>query len=415
MLILFLDDMGTDQVSSWEEHPEAPPTPVLDALGDHGVRFANAYSYPVCSPARAALLTGRYGRRTGLGDLIEPDNGYELDESEVTIPEILPGSWSTLAVGKWHLSGTGMADWQTHALRQGFDNQRGIPGNVGEVHGSTTGKLDYNRWEYLEDGALSVREDYATSAQVDDTLEWIEGAAEPWLAYVAFNAAHPPYDVPPAHLVDGVKSSDPAADRYAAMVEALDAEIGRLFATMDPDLLGRTLVIAMGDNGTPADVVRPPRDGEQAKYTLYEGGTNVPLIVAGAGTGVDGEWSQALVHVVDVFPTVAEVAGVERVDVDGLSLSPLLSAPDGQWAREVLITERFGPNGPNHAREDFAARDARYKYMENWEAGELIDVQFFDLDGRDDDGPALSPATFSAEADDAIQRLSGALEAFRGE
>ncbi len=423
VLILFIDDLGTDQVSAYGEHPEAPHTPTMDALSDQGVLFRNAYSYPVCSAARAALMTGRMGRRTGVGDLIGPNHRYEVHESEVFLPEMLAAStaaWSSLAVGKWHLAGTRVDDWQRHAMRQGFTAQRSTPGNVAEAYDPLHTGLNYTHFERLVDGELGLVDGYATTVQVDDALAWIDQAPEPWLSVVSFNAAHGPFQPPPEDLlVEPVSLFDPVADRYAAIVMALDAEMGRLLDRMDPEVLARTMVVVMGDNGTPENVVKPPWEGSKAKHTVYEGGTNVPLIVAGAGVTAHGEVSEALVHVVDVFPTVAEVAQVDLADVqrngapvqlDGFPLQPLLANPSATWNRTFLYTERFGPFGAApHAFEEVAIRDADYKYMLGHDEAGAVAPMLFHLRDRVDDGPNLLAGELTAEAEAAHVRLVEAL------
>ena len=92
VLVVVLDDVGTDKVSSYAEVPNAPATPRIDALGRQGVRFRNAYAYPVCSPTRAAILTGRYARRDGMGAIVRWQGKWELPLSEVLLPELLDAS-----------------------------------------------------------------------------------------------------------------------------------------------------------------------------------------------------------------------------------------------------------------------------------------------------------------------------------
>lgn len=416
VLVLVLDDVGTDQLSCYAEHPEAPATPQLDRLADWGVRFTNAYSAPVCSPARAALLTGRSGRRTGVGDIVSPTGRFAVADAERFLPERLPPEWSTLAAGKWHLAGTAAPDWASHALRQGFSAQRGTPGNLGDRYGDSDGRLGYTRWEQLDDGELTVSEGYATTRTVDDTLAWVEGASEPWLAVVSFHAAHGPYEPPPDSLLDGagVDADAPVPERYAAIVRAMDAEIGRLVDALPAEVLQRTMIVALGDNGTPGEAVLPPWDGTAAKGTLLEGGVGVPLIIAGAGVSQPGRTSDALAHVLDILPTVLEGVGEELPDdLDGVSLVPVLADPAAA-PRDVVISEMFGPNGrPPYAAEGFAVRDARYKLYELRLPGEPVDTRLFDLRGRTDDGPDLLDGPLDAEAEAALERLRAELEAWR--
>ena len=124
-----------------------------------------------------------------------------------------------------------------------------------------------------------------------------------------------------------VSRASPKVDRHDAMVEALDTELGRMFASMDPAVRERTVVLFMSDNGTPDYAVRWPHDSQRAKGSLYEGGVNVPLIVTGPVVGRRGSESHALVSALDFFPTVLELINVEAPPdriIDGHSLLPLL-------------------------------------------------------------------------------------------
>ncbi|MCA9492334.1 MAG: sulfatase-like hydrolase/transferase [Myxococcales bacterium] len=414
VLVVVLDDVGTDKVSSYAEVPNAPATPRIDALGRQGVRFRNAYAYPVCSPTRAAILTGRYARRDGMGAIVRWQGKWELPLSEVLLPELLDASgtdWSTAAIGKWHLSGPNTPNAYDHPNRQGFDHFAGSLHNLyfgedDETEGKVPG-MDYFHWEKVEDGSRREVETYATATTTNDALERLTTMREPWFLYVAYNAAHSPFHVPPGSVVgDGA----PIPQRYGAMMEDLDREVGRLVDGLPADQRARTLIVVVGDNGTPGQAVLEPRDSRKAKGTLYEGGTNVPLIVAGPGV-FGGGTTDALVHVVDLLPTVAEWVGVDPKrtgrPLDGVSFAPVLRDPTSAGARTTVYTERFGPAGPPPYRnESFAIRDDRYKLMVGKGEGE----RFFDLLGRNDDGEGKDPATLQGEERVRYLRLKAELD-----
>jgi hypothetical protein len=192
VLIILADDLGVDNVAVYGEDPQPPKTPNLDALAGQGVRFTNAYGYPICSPTRAALLTGRMARRTGMGAIVEWNDTYELPLDEVLIPEMLElGGWdySTTAVGKWHLSAPQTPNAFAHPNLQGFDTYKGVIHNLyfeaddGEEHGKEggeggkggkaghgdgghdgDGKNDYYHYDYVVNGELGRGEVYATPA-----------------------------------------------------------------------------------------------------------------------------------------------------------------------------------------------------------------------------------------------------------
>ncbi len=420
VLVVVLDDVGTEALRLYGEEPEGARTPTLAALAAEGVLFRNAYTAPTCSPARAALLTGRYARRTGVGDAISTDSTWRLSHEEMTIPEMLRRSrrpWRTAALGKWHLAGRGATDWGRDALDQGFQTHRGAPANL-FTYGTGLQDASYTKYEKLVDGALSVHTVYATTDTVNDALDVIGGMGEPWLTWVAFHGAHSPFHVPPDRLVRRQISDDaPRIDQFRGMVTAVDTELGRLLRRMDPDVLSRTLIVVLGDNGTDGRVVPPPIHGREAKFTLYEAGTRVPFVVSGAGVGARGSETRALVHAVDLLPTVAQVAGVDtaalRVDLDGHSLLPLLSRPSGPGPRSVLVTERFTPNGSGPwSEQGIAVRDRRYKLMEIREEGKTTETYLFDLKGRTTDGPNLLDAPLDDRATQALPALQKAMKRF---
>lgn len=398
VLIVVADDVGTDKLSGYGEHPRPPATPVLDDLARQGVRFRHAYATPLCSSTRAAILTGRHGRRNGLGVIIPWNGTWELPLDEVTIPELLDRSgtdWATAAIGKWHLSGPRTANGYAHPNRQGFDHAAGSLNNLyfDDEDSAAKGDTNYFHWEKNVDGQLELANTYATATTTDDALRWVGTAREPWFLYVAYNAAHSPFHAPPG---SGVAAGAGAPALHAAMVQDLDREVGRLLGGLPAAQRARTLVVFVGDNGSPKSTITPPRLPTQGKTTLFEGGTNVPLIVAGPGV-FRGGTTDALVHVVDLLPTIAEWAGVDPAKtgapLDGVSFGDALRTPASPGRRRFVYTERFGPTGPPPWRTDTrAVRDDRYKLMVGPD-GE----QFFDLLGRDDDGPARRPEALTGE------------------
>lgn len=390
LLVIVADDLGTDLVGFQGEAAHPPPTPNLDALAGQGVWFRHAYTYPTCSASRAAFLTGRYGRRNGMGGIVELDaTTWELPLAEVTIPEALDRSveYASAAVGKWHLSGHATPHGFHHPLDQGFDAHRGCLGNLVLTSRDDGRRGDYHHYERAVDGVPAWREGYATVDTTDDALALARTLPTPWFLWVAYNAPHTPVDRPPDAL-----RVDPAAATEAAefvnVVAALDAEIGRLLEGLTPEQRRATTVVFVGDNGTDQAFVRPPFDPTHGKPTLFEGGTGVPWVVAGAGVSGRGE-SAALVHAVDLLPTLLELAHADPggLVLDGVSFAASLRDPAAPGARRTVYTERFSPIGPPPYELDLAAiRDERYKVLRT-KAGTW---QVADLQGRHDDGP-LTP------------------------
>ena len=401
VLLLLADDLGTDKVAAYAEHPELPTTPRIDQLASEGVLFRNAWTNPVCSPTRATLLTGRYARRHGVGGVIEPfENTYMLPYEEELIPELLQEAhlpYATMWLGKWHLASFESADHYQHPTLSGFDQFTGSLSNL-DADPDLSGPYDYNVWLKTQ-GLLTFEHDvYATTDSVNDALEAIETMAEPWFLGVSFNAPHLPLTPPPddLHTVGPLFEGGDEVRIYDAMVEAMDTEIGRLLDTMDPGVASRTTVIFMGDNGTPSHAILPPREHLEDKGTLYEGGINVPLIITGPDVVDAGSEVSALVHATDVFSTTMHTAGVPRSaftnQVDGQSLIPYLMTPDLPGMRDKLYSEWFVPFGSEGEVESemLAVRDERYKLVVIWdEPHSLFLERFYDLQDSHVDGDNL--------------------------
>ncbi|HHO54473.1 MAG TPA: hypothetical protein ENK18_27275 [Deltaproteobacteria bacterium] len=382
VLVVLLDDVGIDHVSTYGVDPAAPPTPTLDALASEGMLFHNAYAMPTCTATRSVLLTGRHARRTGLGSVLWTDSTeLELSLDEITLPEVLaqaPIPYRSGLAGKWHLSGFLTPTFSMHPRLSGFDWYAGSIGNLFYTIEGGAG-LGYYDWEKVEaDGTLHRTQVYATTDTVDDSLAQIAVMGEPFLFVTSFNAAHTPFHTPPEHLY--TIDADTNLTRFDAAVEALDTEIGRLIDGIDPQVRARTLILVVGDNGTPDLAVTPPQNPNRAKGTVYEGGVRVPMLAVGPGVPA-GTSSEALVSVVDLLPTLAQLAGVDLsavlqdVPIDGVSFLPALYDPDHP-GRSHIYTEDIVPVGFGpYTTDDRSLRDARYKLIRFTNGHE----EFYDL------------------------------------
>ncbi len=380
IMLVILDDVGVDLIAAYGAGDPAN-TPVIDGLAANGMRFENAWATPVCSPARAAMLTGRHGFRTGVGRGIGWFTAeFELSVDEVTIADLIAPTHASFAAGKWHLSAKDISDG-FHPLLLGFEHHRGSLPNLGPLFGD--GYFDYTR---SVDGIPFPSTNYATTDTVDDALTLIATTPEPWFAWVSFNAPHGPFHVPPAELHTYALPPELTIDTVPihgrAMLEALDTELGRLLTSMDPAVLADTTIIVVGDNGTGIQVVTEPHDPAKAKETVYQGGVHVPLIVSGPGV-VPGSSCDALVNVTDIHETVVELAGHTSSAEDSFSFVPFLSDPDLPTLRTRNYTENFSPNGFGPFDEwQRAARDPRFKLIQFHDNGSLIPFaeEFYDLE-----------------------------------
>jgi arylsulfatase A-like enzyme len=412
VLLVIGDDVGVDLVHCYGE-AFAPPTPTIDSLAAHGVLFRNVYSQPVCSPTRAGILTGRYNFRTGIGVVIQTDlPEYALALDEITLPELLnagkPGTLHCSAIGKWHLSSPLNGDTFNPNL-QGFEWFSGTLDNF------TNGE-SYFAHNKVVNGVVTQSTTYATTEQVDDALARIQVMPEPWFCYLAFNAPHRPFHKPPSNLHTYTLSGPPLAtapDHARAAVQAMDTELGRLLASIDPTVLEHTTIIFVGDNGTSQEVVLPPFLPNQSKGTLYEGGVNVPMIVSGHHVDAFGVDCNAFINTVDLFPTIAALLGKD-VDgelsddrpIDGVSVLPYLGDPTHAPLRQWVYADKFEPNGPGpYTSMGRMIRDARWKLITRDGGGD----QFYDMQGLALEGPDLLDGQLNNEQETAYLALKNQL------
>jgi arylsulfatase A-like enzyme len=368
ILLIIADDYGADSSSlynSTNTGASLPPTPNVISLAQSGVVFRNAYAYPVCSPTRSCLITGRFGFRTGMGDVVAGAGSAVLNAGEFTLPEAFAANaglgYQLAQFGKWHLN-----------------NGATSPNNIGgwpHFAGSLIGALaSYTNWSKTIDGSTSTSTNYATTDIINDTIAWIQSqGTKPWFAWVAFNAPHTPLNKPPNSLcphytsLSGTQADINAHPRpyFEAMVESMDTEMGRLLAAVDR---ANTHIIFMGDNRTLGNVIQPPFPATRGKDTLYEGGTRVPFIIAGPAVANPGRTNDTLVNVVDVFATVLELAGINvaatvpaNIALDSQSLLPVLQT--NTTLARYGYAELFGPN-VSAAIGGRALRNTQFKLIE---------------------------------------------------
>lgn len=325
-------------------------TPNLDALAAEGAKLTQFYVQPMCTPTRAALLTGRYPFRYGLQTAVIPSvSSYGLDTEEWLLPQALKeAGYKTAIVGKWHLG---------HADKKHWPNQRGFD----YQYGALIGELDY--FTHEEHGVLDwfrnnepVREEgYTTTLFGKDAARLIErhDPATPLYLYLAFNAPHTPYQAPQEYIDRYPGIEDPTRRTYAAMVTALDDEVGRVVAALKKrGMRDNTLILFHSDNGgtfnpmfagVMADVSkitipcdnRPFRDG---KGSNYEGGTRVSAFANWPGR-IRAQAVDGLMHVVDVYPTIAALAGASTSKckpLDGFDVWDTLSRGAASPRTEII-------------------------------------------------------------------------------
>ena len=325
-------------------------TPNLDALAAGGARLTQFYAQPMCTPTRAALMTGRYPFRYGLQTIVIPGPaGYGLDTSEYLMPQTLKDAgYNTAIIGKWHL---GHADVKYWPKQRGFDYQYGpMIGELDYYTHSDAGVLDWfrNNKPVKEPG-------YTTQLLGADAVNYInaQSAEKPFYLYLTFNAPHTPYKAPQDYVDRYKNIEDPTRRVYAGMVSCMDDEIGKVIAALEKKgLRENTVIVFNSDNGGTrsamfagqmADLskVKIPCDNgpyREGKGTLFEGGCRVAAFANWPGriapATVDG-----MIHVVDMFPTFASLAGATTAKskpLDGLNVWETIASGKASPRTEVV-------------------------------------------------------------------------------
>lgn len=343
IVFIVADDLGWKDVGF---HGSDIQTPNIDRLAKEGAELNQFYALPMCTPTRAALLTGRYPFRYGLQTGVIPTGQrYGLSTEERTLPQALKeAGYDTAIVGKWHL---GHGEEKYWPQKRGFDYQYGpLIGEIDYFTHKASGVVDWYR-----NGKMVEEEGYSTTLLGNEAVKVIEehNPAKPLYLYLAFNAAHTPYQAPDEYLKRYANIEDPSRRAYAGSITAMDDQIGRVLeALASKQMLENTLIAFMSDNGGTrnpmfsgaiADVskTRIPCDNgpyREGKGTNYEGGTRVVSLANWPGHIRPGSKVAGMVHTVDWYPTLLSLAGAETKQAQ---------PTDGLDLREVLLEAKPSP------------------------------------------------------------------------
>ena len=373
-VIILADDLGWGDLASYG-HPTIR-TPNIDRLAAEGVRFTNGYAAaPVCSPARAGLLTGRIPSRTGIYDWIPPGSDVHLTLDETSMATLLrQAGYDTCFVGKWHLNG-GLDTDQPQPDDHGFDHWFATAGFAMPTHldpfnfsrnGSEAGPLD----------------GYACQLVTDEAVRWLDGRddpAQPFLLVLSYHEPHEAIASPPA-LVDSYPATQNRNEaEYFANVTHLDAAVGRFMDALASREFGDdTLILFTSDNG-PEMVNRHPQAQRSygsagpfkgRKLQLWEGGIRVPFIISWPGHLDAGAVSEEPVSAIDVLPTLCELAGVQIPDsiaLDGTSLAPAFGGNHIRRSTPLFWHHYKSWGGPKAV-----LRDGRWKLVGYWDGPEIL-------------------------------------------
>jgi arylsulfatase A-like enzyme len=345
IVFILADDLGYADVGF--NGGKEIKTPNLDRLAAAGARLEQFYVQPVCSPTRAALMTGRYPMRHGLQvGVVRPWAQYGLPLDERTLPQALKeAGYATAITGKWHL---GHFQPEYLPTRRGFDFQ----------YGHYNGALDYFTHErdgghdWHRNDRANHDKGYSTHLLAREAVRFINDSGrasqKPFFLYVPFNAVHSPHQVPEKYLAAYAHLKEPRRT-YAGMLAAMDEGIGQILAALDEKGLRKnTLVIFSSDNGGPAPG-RVTDNGplRAGKGTLYEGGVRVAACVAWEGQIKAGSVVNAPLHIVDWYPTLLKLAGAnlkQKLPLDGLDAWGALAQGKASPHAEILLnaTPRTG-------------------------------------------------------------------------
>ena len=419
VLLIIADDLGAESTSLYPTltgDSGAVPVPNIESLAQNGLVFDNAWASPACSMTRGTIVSGLYGYRTGVtsvGAVLPTDTVTLFDRITAESP-----SYGQSFFGKYHLGGGNIDPKANGAFADApkilqHVRDLGIPNFQGILGGGLT---DYFSWNiYNINGPAVPTTTYSTTKLTDLAIDYIHNQestqpTNPWFVYQAYNAPHAangannPFEVPPPelHSVDLSTVGSPKPGTYAtnipvykANIQALDTELGRLLKAVD---LEKTVVIFIGDNGTPGPVKDTNSKIRGSKGSAYEGGVRVPLVIAGAGVTRKGRTDDLAVSS-DLYATILSLTGINVSQVNNsYSLKPLLSDKTGTSGRTVSFSE----SSSGTSNRVYGLKDKRFKIVSNLKKRELYDLVADPLEKTDlyaNPAYAAVRATLEAEID----------------
>ncbi len=418
IILIMSDDLGYEAIGV--DGGSSYKTPVLDGMASNGIRFDNAHVQPLCTPTRVQLMTGKYNFRNYIGfGLLAPD--------EVTFGHIFSDAgYKTLISGKWQLYSYNPPEEFPEARNKGqriedagFDEYCVWHAHHTEEKGSRyKDPIIYEKGEYLKDTAGK----YGDDIFADRIMDFVErNKDEDFFVYFPMALTHGPFEpTPDSPEFDGFEpmsnktlggktwdeiqegGGDAHTRYYKDMVEYHDKIIGRINGKLDElGIREDTLVIYVGDNGSPQEVCSIVHDHEEVcggKGLTNDRGTHVPLICEWPGTIASNSVEKGLVDSSDFLPTIMDIAGIEAprgYEMDGRSFLPQLKGEVGNPRDWVYF--HFEPMSPRVFRKARFIRDMRWKLYD--------DGQLYDLNDDPDEDYPIQPSTDKPEQADARGRL----------
>lgn len=355
-------------------------TPNLDAFANESIRFTDFHASPTCAPTRAALMTGRHEFRSGVTHTIQERERLSLKAT--TLPQTLKSAGYTSGIfGKWHL---GDED-EYQPGRRGFDEVfiHGA-GGIGQTYPGSCGDAPDNSYfdpVIRHNGKFVKTKGYCTDVFFGQAIHWMDSRRKknvPFLAYITPNTPHTPLDCPEEYIkrYEGKVNTNTA--KFFGMIENIDDNFGKLLTKLDEwKIADNTLVIFLTDNGTAGGSQIFNAGMRGRKGSQYEGGTRVPSFWRWPENFKGGRDCHALTAHLDIFPTLAQIAGAEipaKIKLDGRSLVPLLQNPAADWLDRFLFTHvgRWEKGKAEESKyEKCAVRNARFQLVNNTELYDL--------------------------------------------
>ena len=367
VIFILADDMGYGDLSCFgSKHVK---TPVLDSLSRTGTTFTQCYAGSgISSPSRCSLMTGKHTGKTRIRDNQCPTGGIQgikinangdttyirrtnLQPSDTTIATVLSaGGYRTCLVNKWHLDGYDPGASPNH---RGFDEFYGW--TISTVHSNSPYYYPYYRFSgdsltTIEANAHDARVRHNTDISTDDAIVFIDrNRQQPFFLYLAFDAPHEPFIIEEHTWHTDLPGQTENTCRYAALIEHMDAAVGRLLRYLDQEgLRENTLIIFASDNGAavqaPIAELNCNAGFRGRKGQLYEGGIRVPMIVNQPGR-VPVQRLQNIVYFPDIMPTLAALTGSTAYlphDIDGMNILPLFYGQTTDTDKRMLYWEFTG-------------------------------------------------------------------------
>ncbi|MBK8037839.1 MAG: sulfatase-like hydrolase/transferase [Verrucomicrobiaceae bacterium] len=367
LLILFTDDMGYGDIGAYGGRDI--PTPHLDRLAAEGMRFTSAYTVaPICVPSRMGLMSGRFPARFGVFDNVYSPQQNQIWLQQTTLADVLKKQGYRAAnIGKWHLSGNSSAHSGNELggflfkppHERGFDEFVGITGGM-HTFWKGTGLARFKDGTYERFNSP----DYLTDFFGTEACEFIQRQKDgPWFLYLAFNAPHAPlHGLDEDQAAIDAKDISPDRRKYAAMVRAVDRNVGRVMDKLrELGLAENTLTVFANDNGgggnnasehTRNTAINRPHRGH--KFDVLEGGVRVPFILHWPGQVPAGKAFDGIVSTTDVFPTFAKAASAlaesETTTLDGIDLMPFVKGEKSGHVHETLCWQQRVWTRPNERK-----------------------------------------------------------------